>query len=469
MPDARNTPDEASLADLDAALGRHPADIDAHYRRAHALHAMQRLEEALQGYARVLALQPNHVDALCNRGAALFRLGHADEAQASWQAALQIDARHPPSLYNMGHALHGLGHPEQALAYYDRALHSRPDYVEALCNYGLALQALNRIDEAQICYRRALQLQPDLPLAHWNLGLCRLRQGDYASGWREYEWGWAAGERGMLRRASSSLWRGEIPLAGKRIILIAEQGLGDTLQFCRYAPLLAAQGAHVWLEVQAPLLRLLGQLPGVAGVYAQGETPPEADYHCPLLSLPLALGTRLDTIPAPSPYLRADPELVAHGSQRLAHLPRPRVGIAWSGNPQHRNDALRSIPLALLVPAVRNLGSLVRIQTDARPGDAVLLAEHGIFDDSDTLRDFADTAALLANLDHVVSVDTAVAHLAGAMGVPTTLMLPYAADFRWLLDRSDSPWYPSLRLLRQATRGDWSTVLTQLSACPPAA
>lgn len=458
---------EAALASYDNALQLQPAYVEAHYNRALTLQMLQRLDSALTAYDSVLRLQPDHLDAHCNRGATLAGLQRTEEALAGYQRALQLDPDHLQARHNLGHALHSLNRPAQALPHYDRVLQLKPDYVEALCNYGLALQALNQLDSALACYTRAAQLQPELAIAHWNQGLCHLLQGDFAAGWPKYEWGWASGQRGPRRDFVAPLWLGDQPLQGKHILLHAEQGLGDTLQFCRYVPLVVALGAHVWLEVPAPLQALLGQLPGVTGVLAQGEPLPPCDYHCPLLSLPLACGTRLDTIPAQPAYLRADPaKTAAWAAQLEAQLPRPRrprIGIAWSGNPAHRHDALRSIPLAQLAPLFFGQADFISVQTDLRAADRESLQHFKVLDPSPALHDFSDTAALLAGLDRVITVDTSVAHLAGALGIPTTLLLPYAPDFRWLLERDDSPWYPSLRLVRQTTPGVWDDVIERVA------
>ena len=453
---------EAALASYEHAIQLQPGYVEAHYNRALALQTLQRLDEALDAYRQTLQLAPAYVDAYCDIGVVLQTQGSVEAALASYQRALELDPDHLRTLYNLGHALHHSGRPAEALPHYDRALQLKPDYLEALCNYGQSLQTLHQFEGAMACYTRAVQLQPKLAIGHWNLGLCHLLHGNFTLGWLKYEWGWAAGQRGPRRLFSQPLWLGDAPLAGKRIVLHAEQGLGDTLQFCRYAPLVAALGAQVWLEVQAPLLTLLARLPGMAGVYAQGETPPEADYHCPLMSLPLALRTQLDTIPGQTAYLQADPAKRAKWAARLADCKRPRIGLAWSGNPTHTHDAQRSIPLAYLAPLMDKDICWVRLQTDLRERDQALLQELKLLDFTAEMHDMDDTAALLVNLDRVIAVDTSIAHLAGALGIPTTVLLPYVPDFRWLLERSDSPWYASLSVLRQTTPGDWHEVIQRI-------
>jgi len=457
---------EAALQSYAVALQLQPDYAEAHYNRGLALQSLGQLEPAIASYRQALRFNPDFIQAYCNCGATLHLLKHLDEALASYQHALQRQPDHLLALYNLGLVLYDLNRPNEALACYDRALQLKPDFAEALCNYGVALQALNRLDEALACYTRALQLQTEvdagLAQTQWNAGLCHLLRGELELGWQKYEWGRACGQRGPQRRFEQPLWLGDQPLQGKNILLHAEQGLGDTLQFCRYAPLVAALGATVWLEVQAPLHTLLTQLPGVAGVFEAGAVLPGFDYHCPLLSLPLALRTRLDTIPAQVAYLQSDPAKTAHWSARLASPHQPLIGIAWSGNATHKHDRQRSIPLAELAPLFTRGARFVSLQTELRDSDREVLQHFKVLDVAPDLHDFTDTAALLSCLDRVITVDTSVAHLAGALGKPTTLLLPYAPDFRWMLDRDDSPWYPSMRLIRQRAIGNWGDVIAQV-------
>jgi len=291
-----------------------------------------------------------------------------------------------------------------------------------------------------------------------------LSLGDFAAGWPAYEARWQVGWLATQRRSfAAPRWRGSEALAGKTILLHAEQGLGDTLQFVRYAPLLAARGADVVLEVQAPLVRLLSGLRGVAAVVARQAPLPRYDFHCPLLSLPLACGTTLQTIPAEVPYVAPADADVAVWRARLPQG-RPRIGLAWSGERSHDNDFNRSMRLATLLPLLDLPDvAFVSLQHEVRAEDAALL--HGrsdVVQIGPSFQDFADTAAAIAALDAVIAVDTAVAHLAGAMNAPLFLLLPFAADFRWLRERTDSPWYPSARLYRQPRFGEWDSAVTVL-------
>ena len=490
--------DEA-LASYDRALALRPGHAGALNNRGNALHELKRFDEALASYDRALAVRPDHAEALCNRGATLHELKRFEEALASYEHALALRPNHAGALYNRGNALRQLRRFDEALASYDRALALRPDHVEALnnratvlqhlnrfaeavasydrvlalkpdyveahSNRGNALGQLNRHDEALASYAKALALRPDHATAHWNDALARLVCGDFARGWRAYEWRWKTPAMAPPRNFAQPLWRGDTDLAGKTILLHAEQGLGDTLQFCRYAPMVAARSARVVLEVQPPLKPLLESLAGVQRVIARSEPLPEFDCHCPLLSLPLAFATRLETVPAAVPYLAAPPERVALWAARLGPKAVPRVGIACAGRATNWNDRNRSIGLAQLLALAIPGVTLISLQKQLRALDRELLeAQPHICRLGEEFTDFADTAAVIGELDLVISVDTAVAHLAGAMGKPVFILLPYAPDWRWLLERSDSPWYPTARLFRQTRPGDWDSVIAEVRA-----
>jgi hypothetical protein len=291
-----------------------------------------------------------------------------------------------------------------------------------------------------------------------------LRLGDFATGWREYEWRWEEKPwKGAKPRFARPEWLGAEPLAGKTLLLYNEQGLGDTLQFCRYAKRAAESGANVVLVVQPQLRSLLAGLEGTTRVLERRSELPAFDCHCPLPSAPLAFKTGLDTIPADIPYIRSDPALVGAWRERLGAKTRPRVGVAWSGNPGHLNDRNRSVALAQMLPLASEEGEWVSLQKDTRAADARVLASRSdIRHFGEALGDFADTAALVEHMDVVVTVDTSVAHLAGAMGKPTWILLPFNPDWRWLLDREDSPWYPTARLFRQPAIGDWASVIARV-------
>jgi tetratricopeptide (TPR) repeat protein len=455
--------DQEALESFDKALALKPGDADALLHRGNALLALGRAQDALAAFDEVLASMPRHAQARLNRGLALAALGRHQEAVADFEAVLAISPANPSAHYNYGISLFTLGRYAEAVAAYDRALSIASDHVKAWNNRGLALQALNRFDDALMSYSKALELQKDYADAHFNQGLALLTVGDFRRGFAEYEWRWR--RTGMPAQGRGRpLWLGEYPLGGRTILLHAEQGLGDTIQFARYVPLLARTGAKIVLEVQPQLKALLGQTEGVGAVVARGEPLPSFDVHCPLGSLPLVLRTEPATIPAEIPYLQADDARIAKWRPRLEALGRPRIAVAWSGNVQHVNDRNRSIPLPALAP-LWSVGSVrfLAVQRDLRSGDAELLAaEPRVTQIGTELDDFADTAAVLALVDLVITVDTSVAHLAGAMGRPVWILVPFSPDWRWTLSGDSSRWYATARLFRQPSLGDWGSVIDRM-------
>jgi tetratricopeptide (TPR) repeat protein len=458
--------DEA-LASFEAALAIRPDHAEVLLRRAGALRKLNRPEEALDSFDAALRLRPADPDALINRGNVLRNLNRPAEALASYEAALAIRSDHAGVHYNRGNALVDLNRPAEALASFERALAIKSDYVEALNNRAGALRSLGRPADALASFDCALAIAPDDAEAHLNRACVRLLLGDFERGLAEYEWRWRTPSAARFRREFvQPLWLGGETLEGRTILLHAEQGLGDALQFVRYAPLVAARGGKVVLEVQPPLKSLLAGVAGVSLVHAKGERLPEFDCHCPLASLPLAFGTRLGTIPAKTPYLEAAKERVERWTERLPRSGVRRIAIAWAGNAAFHGDQGRSIGLARLLPLLPLAGAeFISIQKDLRPGDRELLARHpAIAHHGDAITDFSDTAAILSLVDLIISSDTSVVHLAGALGRPVFILLQRAADWRWLADRADSPWYPTARLFRQPTAGDWEGVLRQVMA-----
>lgn len=452
-----------ALAALDKALALAPGHLDALNNRGNLLLDLGRPEDAAAAFDAVLALAPRNVQALINRGNARAAQGHADRAMADYDAALAAAPGHPLALYNRGNALRALGREPEALAAYDGALKAAPDYASAWTNRGMALAALNRHADAVQSYGRALALQPDNADVHFNAALSLLTAGDYPRGFAEYEWRWKRAGMGARKDLRKPLWQGETPLAGRTILLHAEQGLGDTLMFARYALVLAGGGAKVVMEVQPELKSLLGGLEGVAAIVAHGEALPPFDVHCPLTSLPFVCKTELASVPAEIPYLRATDGRIAHWRPRLEGLRGPRIALAWSGRATHVNDRNRSLSLAQLAPLLSlDDVSFVSIQRELRAADAETLARHPrVVHLGGHLDDFTDTAAVLALVDMVVCVDTSVAHLAGALGRPAFVLLPFQPDWRWTLERDASPWYPAMRLFRQPAIGDWTSVVTR--------
>lgn len=452
----------AGLEAFEKVAAARPRDAAAHTNVGNALLEVQRSEDALRSYDRALALDPVHTRTLYNRGVCLGGLGRHAEALASYERALAIEPRHVDALYGRGNALASLGRHGDAAIAFERALAVDSGRADIWINRGNSLQELCRLDEALACYARARVLEPNSQDAAFHEALLRLLAGDYERGWPLYEARWRTAATSRVRRdLPGSQWRGEkSDLRDKTVLLHAEQGFGDTIQFCRYAPLVAQAGATVILEVQPALQTLMRSLAGVETVIARGGSLPRFDLHCPLLSLPLAFGTTVSTIPSVVPYLRAPADRVAQWQERLHGVSRPRIGVAWAGSGAFENDQ-RSIALATLTTALPVGPAYVSLQKDVRDSDgAALLARPDIADFRTGLTDFADTAALVELLDLVVTVDTAVAHLAAAMGKPVLLLAAYNPTWRWLLGRGDSPWYPTVRLLRQTAIGDWSAGLS---------
>jgi tetratricopeptide (TPR) repeat protein len=426
--------------------------------------ALRDFARALTSYEQGLRLAPDDADLLNGRGVALLELRRPHAALACFDRLLTASPDHADACGNRANALLRLNRLEEAVAAYDRALALAPKNAPLLANRAAALRRLDRPDEALKNALDALAINPDFAHARFVEAVARLSLGDFAAGWRAYESRWHVGWLASQRRDyGAPLWLGKESLDGKTILLHAEQGLGDTIQFARYAPFLAGQGATVVLEVQEPLVRPLSNLRGVAKIVARKEPLPHCDFHCPLLSLPLACGTTVETIPAHVPYLMPPQSDVARWHARLPRQ-RPLVGLVWSGERSHDNDLNRSIAFEMLLPLLDCPEiAFVSLQHEVRDEDrAVLEARGDVVRIGGEFRDFADTAAAIAALDVVISVDTAVAHLAGAIGKPLFLLLPYAPDFRWLRGRDDSPWYPGARLFRQPQFGDWSGAIARL-------
>jgi tetratricopeptide (TPR) repeat protein len=483
---------EEALAAYDRAATLRSDDCETFFNRGVVLRALERREEAIASYDRALAIRPAYPQALSNRGLTLRELKRFDEAVASFDQAIALKPDYAAAWYNRGNALAEDGRPAEALASYDRARALAPQARDIEDARGLALLDLDRPDEALAAFDRAIALRPDMAESHSHRGealhvlgrfdealesfdraiairpgftpplgarsFTLLLLGRLAEGWRDYEFvrRSTAGPEGMRR------WRGE-PLDGGRLLIQGEQGLGDTLQFARYAQRLAADGARVTLSVQPPLKSLLARSAPRVSVIAVDEPAPAADWYCPLLSMPLAVGTTLETIPAASRYLTPDPERRARVEAELGARTKPRVGLVWSGNPDHKNDRNRSMLFAEAEGLLGDACDWSAIQKDLRPAEAdAVLACPRLAWRGPALGDFDDAAALVDAMDLVITVDTSIAHLAGALGTPVWILLPHSPDFRWLLGRTDSPWYPSARLFRQASPGDWAGVVREI-------
>ncbi len=439
------------------AIALEPKQGAFHANLGNVLRAQGRAVEALACYRTALELEPSSAAAQTNLALGLKAVGELGEAELAAREAVALKPDSPEAHAALGAMLADAGALADAEAHLRRAIVLKPAYAEAQDDLGTVLKEQGRAKEAEAAFREAVRLKPDFANAHNNLAMTLLAEGAFEEGWREYEWRWKTPRWATAARAfGQPQWRGETA-EGRTLLIHAEQGFGDTLMFCRYAPLAAARGFKVVLEVPSPLHRLLGGLPGVEQIVGRGEPLPAFDLHCPMLSLPLAFWTTLETIPGDTPYLSAADAEVASWSERLGQGAGLRVGVAWSGNPGTTGHARRSLPpeqldRLLAAPGVR----FVSLQKDADAGGLPIL------DLIAEANDFADTAVLIAGLDLVISVDTAVAHLAGALGKPVWLLDRFDPDWRWLLGRQDSPWYPSLTIYRQPAPGDWGAVVNEV-------
>lgn len=415
-----------------------------------------------------LAIDPTLIAAHSSLGEVLREQKRLPEAEAAFRQVLVLNAGHRDTLCQLASVLKAQQRFGEAMTLMQRLLEKQPDFTEALLLLGTLHYEKGEIEAAVDLFRRALALEPDWAQAHFNLSQCLLLQGEFAEGWREHEWrGRTEALAGQERSFTAPLWQGKT-LAGKTILLHAEQGLGDTLQFARYIPLLKADGATVILECQSQLVRLLANQHQADQVVARDEPLPTCDFHTPLMRLPYVLGTDLASIPAPQGYLKPPQRIPGRLDLAALGVPvaKPRIGVCWAGNAEHSNDANRSLRLGLLETALHHCQgqvAWVSLQFGPRAMERQSYAwADAMFDTSVLIEDFADTAALIAQLDLVICVDTAVLHLAGALGCPAWGLLPHIPDSRWLMQRTDSPWYSSMRLFRQAASGDWQATLTDL-------
>lgn len=460
-------------------------------------HNAGNVAEAERIYREILKFDPNHADSLHLLGVIAFHAGRPDAARALIQRAIIVNPVAPEYHSNFGNVLKESGSLEEAIVSYRRAISLRPDFADAHFNLGNAYLKDELYEEAVECYRESLRIRPDYPPgwvnmgnalralgripealtfyervpqhaadyaeARWNRAIALLLSGDFAAGWDEYECRWNLERaRPRLRKFTQPVWDGA-DINGRTILLHAEQGFGDTIQFVRYAPMVAERGARVVVECQPQLVKLVEGMNGVTSVVAAGAKLPAFDLHLPLLSAPRIFRTDLNTIPLKVPYLKPDP---ARAREWTAKLPRGRkklrVGLVWAGG---TSDPKRDCSLTTLAAPLASLDVVfVSLQKgDASAQAALLPKSTALLDLSGVLEDFSDTAALIGKLDLVISVDTAAAHLAGALGAPVWTLLRFAPDWRWLLDREDSPWYPTMRLYRQHAPGDWSQAIARLT------
>jgi tetratricopeptide (TPR) repeat protein len=482
---------EAALHCCDQAIAIRSDFAAAFYHQGDMLLGLGQFERAAASYSRAIEIKDDFAEAHCNRGVALAGLKQLSAALASYDRAVAIKTDFAMAHFNRGKLLAELDQFESALANYDRAIALDPNNPNVYCNRGNILKDLNRLELALADYDRAAAIAPDFPQFRFNKAMALLLNGDFEDGWREFEWrskSKAALPVVQLRHLSQPLWLGEESIEGKTVLLHSEQGLGDTIQFCRYATMFKSLGAKVILEVPRPLKELLGSLQNVAHIFSEGDALPDFDFQCPLMSLPLAFKTSLSTVPCCVPYLKCSPEKIRSWREKLGHKTKPRVGLVWSGGfrPDQPNlwalNNRRNIPLVRLAPLKNRHIEFFSLQK-GQPAESELteLLAHGwdgpdLIDFTRELKDFSDTAALIENLDLVISVDTSTAHLAAALGKPVWILNRFDTCWRWLLNRHDSPWYPTVKLYRQESAGDWDGVvervrndLARLAAQAPAA
>jgi tetratricopeptide (TPR) repeat protein len=446
---------EEAVAAYHKALTLRPEAVETLNNLAAALRALGRLDAAQGYYERAIALRPNHLESLVGLGVVLRDRGLPAEAVALYEQALAVAPDHPEARNNLGVALVDLGRLQEAASHYERVLARQPERAETHSNLGIALQRQGHYAAALTCYERALALRPDYAQAHFNRAIASLLTGEFDQGWEEYEWRFAVA--GYDRHFDRPRWSGE-RLDGKTILIHAEQGFGDTLQFIRYIAAVAERGGRLVLEVPRPLLRLARTVAGASGVVAAGDPLPPFDCQCPLLSLPRVFRTKMATIPNAVPYLSVPKDAATTWAERIDAAPGLKVGLVWAGT------AVGAIDL----PSLRSMFEVADIswfslQVGERSADLSLLDGAKIADLAAWLTDFAETAAAVSRLDLVISVDTSVAHLAGALGRPVWLLLPHLSEWRWLLERNDSPWYPTARLFRQGDPGNWHAVAREVA------
>ena len=456
---------QEAITAFSRAVSLDPGNVEVRTSLGNALWEAGRIAEAIPELREALRLRPSYPEALVNLANCLADDGQPDQALELYRQAIAQEPQLAEALHNMGNLLKGEGRLDEALDAYEQALVVRPDYAEAYCNIASTKEEQGHPGEALAAYAKSLAANSHLPTARFNLGLMLLRDGNFEEGLELYEARRGIPKLRCDRDFPQPIWDGS-ELNGRRILLHAEQGLGDTIQFVRYVPMVRARGGEVIVQCQPPLRMLLEGQCGIGELLTDDEPVPSFDVHCPMMSLPRLFGTRIGTIPVEAPYLRADPrraerwrEMIPGDGERL------NVGLVWAGSPDNKNDRKRSVRLADLAPLAQAPG--VRFHS-LQKGDAASQAQAppagmNLTDWSERLTDFVETAALISNLDLVITVDTAAAHLAGAMGKPVWVLIPFNPDWRWLHDRTDSPWYPTMRLFRQARAGAWGEVIAGIA------
>jgi len=456
---------EEAIAYFQKAMQINPNYADIYNNLGLTLKVKGDIDEAITNYKKAIDLNPAFADAYYNLGVALQVKKQLDEAITSYKKAVQLNPTYANAYNNLGTIYHEKGQLNEAIDYYQKVLNLHPDFIDAYYNIGIVLRDKGQFEESLQYFQKVIQIEPNHADSHWYLSFLLLLLGNFKDGWKEYEWRWKTKAFiPNLYNFPQPLWDG-FDITGKFIFLHAEQGFGDTIQFIRYAPLVAQHGAKVIIGCPKELISLFQSIDGIHQIITWGEELPSFDVHCPLMSLPLVFGTTLDTIPAEIPYIKVNTDLLKRWKDKVRNDDSKfRVGLSWVGRPAHRNDSNRSFPLETLAPLAQSDGVIFYSLQKGKGSEQAKTPPEGmkLIDYTDEIQDFSDTAALIENLDLVISIDTAVAHLAGAMGKPVWTLLPFVPDWRWMLKREDSPWYPTMRLFRQPFPGDWESVISNV-------
>jgi tetratricopeptide (TPR) repeat protein len=460
---AKRQHDEA-ITYYQKAVELNPTNAYAYYNLGNIFIEEGQRDKAVQCYQKAIDLDPKYVDAYYNLGNTFKEEGQHDKAVQCYQKAIDLDPKYVDAYCNLGNTFKEEGQHDKAVQCYQKAIDFNPNSADAYYNLGNILKDKGHLDEAISYYQKAVEIRPNFVNAHFNMSLTNLLSYNFKQGWAGYEWRWKL-EGKIQHNFSQPLWDGS-DIRGLTILLHAEQGFGDTIQFIRYVPLIAQQGAEVIIWCQEALASLLQNVKGIKQVFARGEQIPQFDVHCPLASLPFVFDTVLESIPAIIPYITVDSLLVRQWFNKIQRdNSKLKIGIAWSGSKTHIRDRYRSCALETFSPltqldniALYSLQKGEAIKQAMNPPEDMKLIDY-----TEEISDFSDTAAFIENLDLVISVDTVVAHLAGALGKPVWTLLPFAPDWRWMLNREDSPWYPTMRLFRQPVPGDWNSVMKKVS------
>jgi len=445
------------------AIKLNPRYANAYYSLGVTLKELGRLNDAIEMLKKAIVLDPSHVESYNNLGVALQEKGELEDAIANFTKVIELNSNHASAYNNLGVAFKEIGNTNDAILMFAKAIELDSQFASAYNNVGMVYTDFARVEDALEMYEKAIALDSNYADAYWNKSIALLTLGKLEEGFKFYEWRFKTEMQSKRKKNfSQPLWLGEESLEGKTILIHSEQGYGDTIQFCRYINMVAALGANVIFEVEEARIPLMRSIQGIKQLIVKGNALVAFDYHCPLLSLPLAFKTSLETIPIFQSYLQADAEEVGVWENRLGKKTTPRIGLVWSGSKNHKNDFNRSIHLEKLLEALPSQYEYFSLQKELRENDKEILEKFNVGNYAQELHHFGNTAALISCMDFVVSVDTSVAHLAGSMGKETLILLPFCADWRWLEDKEETPWYPSVTLLRQKSINDWEGVLSLL-------